>query len=287
MRTRSSRAGGRTPETPINIELTHAKMDTAARELILLGTSTSVGVPVIGCRCEVCNSSDPRNHRTRVGVFVPAPEGNFVIDTPPELRLQLVRERVDVVHAAVFTHAHADHIFGLDDLRIFGHRLDRDIPLHCEEPVERQLRSAFGYAFEAPGVNAHHFATPRLSFRRIGPDEPFELLGMPIRPIRLMHGRLPVLGFRIRDVAYCTDVSAIPEESYPLLEGLDTLGSEAPRDEPHATHFSIGQAIDVARRVRPRRTFLTHLSHTLDYAATNARLPPDVRLAHDGLRITF
>lgn len=262
-------------------------MTSSARELVILGTATSVGVPIVGCRCEVCTSTDPKNARTRVSVYVPAPEGNFVIDTPPELRIQLVRERVEVVHAAVFTHAHADHIFGLDDLRIFGYRLDRDVPLHCEEAVENQLRSAFGYAFETSSVNAHHFSKPRLAFRRIGPAEPFELLGLTVRPIRLLHGRLPVLGFRLRDFAYCTDVSHIPDESWPLLEGLDTLVIDALRDEPHPTHFSIGQALEVARRVRPKRTYLTHLSHTLDYTATNARLPPDVRLAYDGLRIAY
>lgn len=262
-------------------------MTTSARELVILGTATSVGVPIVGCRCSVCTSTDPKNHRTRVGVYVSAPEGNFLIDTPPELRIQLVRERVETVHAAIYTHSHADHIFGLDDLRIFGYRLDRDIPLYCEEIVERQLRTSFGYAFATALVNAHHFAAPRLAFRRIAPAEPFDLLGVSVHPIRLMHGQLPVLGFRIRDFAYCTDVSFIPDESWPLLEGLDTLVIDALRDEPHATHFSIGQALDVVRRVRPRQTFLTHLSHTLDYAATNARLPPDVRLAYDGLRIAY
>src|SRR6476620_1897487 len=143
------------------------------RELVILGTATSVGVPVVGCRCEVCTSGDPKNQRTRVGVFVPAPEGNFVIDTPPEFRLQLVREKIDVVHAAIFTHSHADHIFGLDDLRIFGFRLDRAIPLYCEEIVERQIRAAFSYAFDALDPDAHHFAAPKLSFERIGADAPF------------------------------------------------------------------------------------------------------------------
>ncbi len=262
-------------------------VDPSRRELTILGTATSVGVPVIGCRCAVCTSADPKNRRTRVGVYVPAPEGNFVIDTPPELRLQLVREQVELVHAAVFTHSHADHIFGLDDLRIFGYRLDRDIPLYCEEPVERQLRASFGYAFESSSINAHHFSKPRLAFRRIEDDGPFELLGLTVRPIRLMHGDLPILGFRVRDFAYCTDVSAIPDESWPLLDGLDTLVIDALRDEPHPTHFSIGQALDVVRRVKPRRAYLTHLSHNLDYTETNRRLPHGVELAYDGLRIAF
>jgi phosphoribosyl 1,2-cyclic phosphate phosphodiesterase len=262
------------------------------RELILLGTGTSVGVPVIGCRCPVCKSTNPRNHRTRTGVLVPAPGGNFLIDTPPELRIQLLREQVEIVHAAVFTHSHADHIFGLDDLRIFGYRLDRAIRLYCEEAVERQLRLAFSYAFDPPDPDAHHFAVPKLAFERIahrgdGTAEPFELLGQLIRPIRLMHGKLPMLGFRINDVAYCTDVSLIPAESWPLLEGLDTLVIDALRDQPHPTHFSVGQALEVIERVKPRRAYFTHVSHSLDYEATNARLPENVELSYDGQRIPF
>ena len=259
---------------------------TLSRELILLGTGTSVGVPVIGCECDVCTSANPRNHRTRTGVAVSAPEGVFVIDTPPELRLQLVRERIPLVHAAVFTHAHADHIFGLDDLRICGHRLDRPISLYCEENVERQVRAAFNYAFAEPDPDAHKFATPNLRFERIG-LEPFDVLGLTIRPIRLFHGKLPILGFRIGNVAFCTDVSSIPDQSWPLLDGLDVLIIDALRDQPHPTHFSVGQALEVVGRVRPRRTYLTHVSHSLEYDTTNARLPDGVELAYDGLRTGY
>jgi phosphoribosyl 1,2-cyclic phosphate phosphodiesterase len=234
----------------------------------------------------VCTSTDPRNHRTRTGVLVPAPLGNFVIDTPPELRLQLVREKIPLVHAAVYTHGHADHIFGLDDLRICGHRIGGPIRLYCEVPVEAQLRRAFAYAFSPPEPNAHAFAIPNLAFERIG-DEPFEILGLTVRPIRLMHGRLPILGFRIGDAAYCTDVSEIPAESWELLEGLDTLVLDALRDTPHPTHFSLGQALEVVQRVRPRRAYFTHVSHSLEYHATNARLPDGVELSYDGLRIAF
>ena len=141
--------------------------DTTSRHLVLLGTGTSVGVPMIGCHCEVCDSDDPKNQRGRCGVAVEAPEGIFLIDTPPELRLQLVRERIDRVHAAVFTHNHADHIFGLDDLRICGQYLDSSIPLYCEEAVENQIRRAYHYAFGNPPANSHRGATPRFHFERI------------------------------------------------------------------------------------------------------------------------
>lgn len=257
-----------------------------SRELILLGTGTSVGVPVVGCRCAVCTSDDSRNQRTRTGVFVPAPAGNFLIDTSPEIRLQLLREKIDLVHAALFTHAHADHIFGLDDLRIFGHYLEGPVTLYCEEAVEEQLRRAFHYAFAPPFPNDHHFAVPKLQFRRIG-TEPFDILGLPVQPVRLYHGKLPVLGFRLGDVAFCTDVSQIPEDSFPLLEGLDVLILDALRDRPHPTHFSLEESLAVVQRLRPQKTYFTHISHWLDHAETNARLPDDVELAYDGLRIPF
>jgi phosphoribosyl 1,2-cyclic phosphate phosphodiesterase len=254
-------------------------------EFIITGCGTSVGVPVIGCDCETCRSTNPRNQRTRTGVVVRAPEGIFVIDTGPEFRLQLVRERIPVVHAAIYTHNHADHIFGLDDLRICGHRLDRAIPLYCEEAVERAIRQSFNYAFaEEEPLNPHKYALPRLRFERIG-EEPFRLLGLLIRPIRLMHGNLPVLGFRINDVAFCTDVSYIPESSWPLLEGLDVLILDALREKPHPTHFCLCESLEVVERLKPRRVYFTHLSCSLEYEKTNAQLPPGVELAYDGLRI--
>lgn len=253
-------------------------------EIVLMGTGTSVGVPVVGCDCDVCRSENPRNQRTRSGVLVRAPHGNFVIDTPPELRLQLVRERVELVHAALYTHSHADHIFGLDDLRICGHRLDQAIPLYCEAVVETQLRTSFNYAFAETTLNTHRFALPRLRFERIG-EQPIDLLGVRVQPVRLLHGNLPILGFRIARVAYCTDVSHIPDASWPHLENLDVLVLDALRESPHPTHFSVDQALQVAARVGAKRTYLTHLSHSLEYDATNARLPEGVELAYDGLRI--
>lgn len=265
-------------------------MDTSGSSLtgqmILLGTGTSNGVPMIGCQCPVCISSDPRNQRTRSGVLIHAPQGNILIDTPPELRIQLLREKIDLVHAAIFTHGHADHIFGLDDLRLFGYYLKEAVPLFCEQIVEERIRTSFDYAFTDPYPNVHAGATPKLSLHRIT-EEPFYLLGLEIRPIRLMHGKLPVLGFRLNNVAFCTDVSQIPDESWPLLEGLDVLVLDALRDKPHPTHFSLSEAVDVAYRVRPKMTYLTHVSHQLDHAETNARLPRGIELAYDGLRIPF
>ncbi len=255
-------------------------------ELILLGTGTSHGVPLIGCHCAVCESTNPRNQRTRTGVAVRAPDGMFLIDTPPELRIQLVREKIDLIQAVLYTHSHADHLFGLDDLRLFGYRLQHPVPLYCEETVERQIRAAYSYAFAEPAPDLHHGALPQLEIRRLG-LEPLELLGLTIRPIRLIHGKLPVLGFRLGDVAFCTDVSRIPDESWPLLENLDVLIIDALREEGHATHFGIHEALEAIRIAKPRRAYLTHVSHHLEYEATNARLPPHVELAYDGLRVPF
>lgn len=254
--------------------------------LTLLGTGTSVGVPVIGCDCEICLSDDPRNNRMRSGVLVRAPLGNFVIDTSPELRLQLVRAKCKLVHAAIFTHGHADHIMGLDDLRIFGFRLEKDVPLLCEPIVEEQLRQSFNYAFSSK-PKAHRFAVPRLSFQTIGPDEPFDLMGLRVVPLRLMHGKLPILGFRVGDIAYCTDVSSIPRDSCEKLQDLDVLIIDTLREEPHPTHMSLPQALKMIKRLQPKRAFLTHLSHQFEYHATNKRLPDNVELAYDGLELPF
>lgn len=208
----------------------------------------------------------------------------MLIDTSPELRLQLVREQIDMVHAVVYTHAHADHILGLDDLRIFGYKLKRPIPLYCEPIVEASLRQTFSYAFVPVEERNHQHSTPDLVFRTIG-TEPFDVLGLHFIPLRLIHGKLPVLGFRINDVAFCTDVSFIPEETWPLLEGVKVLILDALFDEPHPTHFSVDQACEVIARVKPERAYLTHCSHRLDYDKTNARLPAGVELAYDGLQI--
>ncbi|MGQ0634915.1 MAG: MBL fold metallo-hydrolase [Planctomycetaceae bacterium] len=261
-----------------------ANVSATGPQMILLGTGTSNGVPMIGCHCDVCRSTNPRNHRTRTGVLVRAPDGNFLIDTPPELRLQLVREQVDLVHAVLFTHGHADHVFGIDDLRLFGYYLQRPVPLFAEPETAARIRTSFDYCFAEPTVNDHLGARPQLEMHELG-LKAFDLLGLTVRPIRLWHGRLAVLGFRINNVAFCTDVSRIPDESWPLLENLDTLVLDALRDKPHPTHFGIGQALEVVERVRPARTYLTHISHQLEYAQTNARLPAGVELAYDGLRI--
>lgn len=251
---------------------------------MLLGTGTSVGVPAIGCGCNVCTSDDPRNRRTRCGVILGLPEGNLLIDTPPDLREQLLREQIGIVHGVLYTHEHADHIFGLDDLRLMQFYLGGPVPLYCEPTVEDRIRKSFDYAFRNP-TGLHSGAVPQLTIQRIG-LEPFEVLGARVTPVRLQHGpRFEVLGFRFGNVAYCTDVSGIPEESMQRLRDLDVLILDCLRHEPHETHFGLRQSLAVIAELRPRRALLTHASHDLDYAATNARLPAGVEMAYDGQEV--
>jgi len=217
--------------------------------------------------------------------LIRGPQGEFIIDAGPELRLQLVREEATLVQAAVFTHAHADHILGLDDLRIFGYRMDAAVPLFCEETVESQIRQVFSYAFTDPATHAHQFAAPKLRFERIFPGKAFTLSGLNILPVRLKHGDLPVLGFRIGNVAFLTDMSMIPSESKDLLQGLDTLVIDALRKEPHPTHLHVDAAIRIVRQIRPKQAYLTHMSHDLDYDALRNELPDGIEPAYDGLKI--
>jgi phosphoribosyl 1,2-cyclic phosphate phosphodiesterase len=252
-------------------------------QLVFLGTGTSVGVPVIGCGCATCTSPNPRNSRTRCGLVLGLPGGNLLIDSPPDLRTQLLREKIGIVHAALFTHDHADHLFGLDDLRLFPYHLGGPLPVFCEEHVEARIRKSFDYAFQ-PDAHKYAGGVPQLEFRRIT-TEPFEVLGAPVVPLRLHHGRFRVLGFRFGKVAYCTDTNGIPPESLSLLSGLDVLVLDALRYQPHPTHFSLDEAVAMARQVAAKRTFFTHMSHDLEHDTVNAALPPGMELAYDGLRV--
>jgi phosphoribosyl 1,2-cyclic phosphate phosphodiesterase len=219
-------------------------------------------------------------------VIIGLPEGNLLIDTPPDLRTQLLRERIGIVHAVAYTHAHADHLFGLDDLRLFPFYLGHPVPLYCEPRVERRIRHSYDYAFDAI-PRTHPGAAPRLEIRSIS-LEPFSVLGAEVIPLRLQHGpNLQVLGFRIGDFAYCTDTNQIADATFARLAGVRTFVIDALRPDPHPTHFSLDQAIAAAQRVGAEQTWLTHSSHELDYEATNQRLPPGIAMAYDGLRTSL
>jgi len=252
--------------------------------LVLLGTGTSVGVPCIGCDCAVCTGGHPRNQRTRSSAILGLPQGNLLIDTPPDLRMQLLREKIPLVHAVLYTHEHADHLHGLDDVRLFPFMLGHPIPIYASEIVENRIRKVFDYAFEKRDLT-HAGAVPSMQLRRVD-DRPLEILGSVLTPIPLIHGPYcNVYGYRIGNVAYCTDTNRIEPSSLELLEGLDVLVLDALRTTKHATHFSVGEALDVIEQLRPKKAYLTHLSHELDYMTFHRELPEHVALAYDGLRI--
>jgi phosphoribosyl 1,2-cyclic phosphate phosphodiesterase len=261
-----------------------AATTSIAGQLVFLGTGTSVGVPTLGCDCCVCRSENPRNKRMRCALALGLPQGNLLIDTPPDLRTQLLREDIGLIHAVAYTHEHADHLFGLDDLRIFPYFLQTAMPLYCEPCVENRIRRSYDYAFDDRKQHLHPGAVPHLEIVPIGLN-PFSVLGATILPIRLLHGRLPVLGFRIGDIAYCTDTHDIPEESWPRLSGLRVLILDCLRPRPHPTHLSLEAAVDWAQRIGAEHTYFTHISHELEHEATNELLPPGMELAYDGLRI--
>lgn len=257
-----------------------------SRVLTFLGTGTSVGVPMLGCECSVCRSSDPRNHRTRSSVVISTQRGHVLIDSGPEVRLQLLRERIPLIHAVLYTHYHADHLMGMDDLRVFPKILGAPLPVYCTEEVEAVIRRTFPYAFASELQHMPYGALPRLEFHRID-SRPFEVLFHKVTPIPFKHSWYDVLGFRFDTLAYCTDVKEIPDSSWPLLEGLDVLILDALRPKPHPAHLSLEEALAVVERVRPRQTYFTHLAHEMDYERISASLPPRVSLAYDGLKLRF
>jgi phosphoribosyl 1,2-cyclic phosphate phosphodiesterase len=259
----------------------HPGRDLTGR-LLFLGTGTSVGVPLVGCGCDTCLRGGPRDVRTRSSVLVGLPTGHLLVDTTPDLRGQLLREGIGKVDAVLYTHDHVDHVYGLDDVRPLCFHSGRPMRVLCEEPVEIRIRKAFDYAF-APAPPAGG-GVPRLSFERIG-TAAFDLLGATVVPLRLRHGPLDVLGFRFGNIAYCTDTSGIPDETWPLLEGLDVLVLDCLRPSRHPTHLSLDEALAVAARVGARRTLFIHLSHELPHEATTAALPAGVELAYDGLEV--
>jgi phosphoribosyl 1,2-cyclic phosphate phosphodiesterase len=253
--------------------------------LVFLGTGTSHGVPVIGCDCPVCTSPNPKNQRTRCSVVLGLPRGILLVDTPPDLRVQLLREKIGLVHAVLYTHEHADHLFGLDDLRIFAKYLGGDLPVYCEPRVEARIRGVFDYAFDPVARTYMAGGVPRLDLRSIS-SEPFEVLGSRAVPIPLRHGRYDVFGYRFGPLAYCTDTNAIPPESMSLLQGLDVLVLDCLRRKPHPTHLTLDEAVAAARQVAAKRTLFTHLCHELEHEETNASLPPGMEAAYDGMVVT-
>ncbi len=257
--------------------------DPAPRlKLTVLGSGTSVGVPTIGCTCKVCKSSDPRNRRLRPSLLVRWGEHNVVIDTGPDFREQALAADISKLDAILYTHAHADHILGIDDLRPFNYHQRGPIPIHCTASTLEVIQRVFAYIFHAGPSES---SRPRIQPVIFGGDT-FEIAGLSFLPIPLKHGSGPCHGFRFGGAAYLTDHSVIPEESMPLLEGLDVLFLDALRYKPHPTHSTVDQSLKTVERLKPRRTYFTHISHDLEHERAESLLPPNVRLAYDGLEIT-
>lgn len=251
-------------------------------EVLILGSGTSHGVPMIGCDCAVCRSEDPRDKRTRPSILVRTSLQCLLVDTAPELRLQCISNGVNRVDAVLYTHHHADHVAGLDDLRRFNWLMQKAVPLYGTERTLTNLRRMFHYAFE-PAPDSPH-SRPQLDLHPID-ERPFTVGGETVVPIPLMHGPLPVLGFRVGRFAYCTDCSSVPAASMDLLRDLDVLVLDALRHDSHPAHFSLEQAIEAAGRIGAARTFFTHMTHQLGHEATNRGLPDGMALAYDGLRL--
>lgn len=247
-----------------------------------LGTGTSHGVPMIGCECGTCRSSDPRDRRLRPSIYIQARGGpSLLVDAGPDLRMQALTHGITRVDAIIFTHGHADHILGLDDVRRFNALMGGAMPLYGDERTLVEIQRTFSYVFSPDTPKGG--GLPQLDLRPV--SGPFTIEGLRIVPVPIWHGQRLILGLRIGAFAYLTDCSGIPDESWPLLGGLDVVVLGALRERPHPTHFSLQQALEASRRIGARQTWFTHMCHDLPHAATCARLPPGVSLAYDGLEL--
>ncbi len=253
--------------------------------LILLGTGTSFGVPQIGCRCPTCTSTDPRDRRTRTAALIETRSKRLLIDTPPELRLQLVAAGVDHVDAVLFTHAHADHVHGIDDLRALSVRQGAMLPAYGSRATMADLVAKFPYIFDPSILVPVGTSKPELAAHVLEPGTSASIAGVPVLPLSLPHGDHQVFGYRVGAVAYLTDVKAIPDSVMEALQGLEVLVLNALLSRPHPLHLSIPEAVAAAQRVGARRTLFTHLTHETTHAALAAKLPAGIAPAYDGLVI--
>ena len=255
-------------------------MSDASARVLVLGTGTSHGVPMIGCECSTCRSTDPRDRRSRASIYIQIDGGPAVlVDTTPDLRMQALTHGIKRVDAIVYTHSHADHIMGLDEVRRFNVLQKATIPCYGDERTLDDLRRIYTYVFDP--ATARGGGIPQVVTARVAGE--FCIGAATFVPVPLLHGSRTILGFRVGSFAYLTDCSGIPDASWPLLSGVKTLILDALRTRPHPTHLSLDQALAVVQRLKPERALFTHMCHDLPHAATCAQLPPDVQLAYDGL----
>ncbi|HEY6988618.1 MAG TPA: MBL fold metallo-hydrolase [Bryobacteraceae bacterium] len=249
--------------------------------ILVLGSGTSVGVPMVGCRCKVCTSTDPRDRRLRPSVLLRFGSKRILIDTSPDFRYQALHFGIERLDAILYTHSHADHILGLDDVRPFNFLQKQEIPIYCSAEALDTIQRTFPYVFDGRPSES---SRPRLR-THIFEDEPICAAGITFLPIRVAHGQGTAHGFRFGDSAYLTDHSAIPPESLEKLTDLDVLFLDALRNNPHPTHSTVEESLRTVEKLKPRRAFFTHVSHDLLHAAVEARLPANVQMAYDGLEI--
>lgn len=253
--------------------------------LRFLGTGTSFGIPQVGCGCAVCASTDPRDRRTRSAALVETAGATILIDTPPELRLQLVAAGIRRLDAVLFTHEHADHINGIDDLRMFSVRRRRPLPVYGPRETLERLRRSFDYIFDDAVLPYEGTSKPTLEIHEVEPGRAVSMAGVEALPLSFRHGNLRVFGYRFGKLAYLTDVKAIPDAERDQLKDLEVLVINALWWRPHPTHLSIGEAVEAARALGARRTYLTHLTHETGHAELAAQLPDGVKPAYDGLSL--
>ncbi len=253
-------------------------------QLTFLGTGTSAGIPLIGCNCEICQSDNPKDTRLRSSVLFQDDHHTAIVDTGPDFRAQMLQHNVDHLDAVLFTHEHRDHIAGLDDTRPYLFWTGNPMPIFCEEPVEKAIRRDFYYAFQ----DNPYPGSPQFQIRKIAPNSPFSVGSMEFTPLRIMHGKMPIVGFKCGSVAYITDANVIPEESWEQLIGIDILILNALRIETHHSHYNLQQAIAVAEKSQAKQVYFTHISHQLGlHQEINQQLPDNITLAYDGLTITW
>lgn len=257
-----------------------AKGHLAPIEITVLGSGTSTGIPSIGCNCEVCLSDKPENKRLRSSIYIDHPSQKILVDCSSDFRQQALRYKMPRIDAVLLTHDHADHIGGIDDIRNYNFIQKEPIDFYASSATLATVRKRFGYIFEPTQIGG---GLPQIRLHPVAGEKPFQLGDLEILPVPLKHGVLDIFGFRIgRRFAYLTDCSTVPEKSMAWLEGLDTLVVDALRPEPHSTHFSLDEALEFSRKVKPRQTWFTHMAHKLEHFATNAALPPEAQLLRDG-----
>jgi phosphoribosyl 1,2-cyclic phosphate phosphodiesterase len=250
--------------------------------ITVLGSGTSMGVPTIGCECKVCTSQDERDRRTRPSVLIRFGGHSVLIDSTPDFREQALRENIKRLDAVLYTHAHADHILGLDDLRPLTFKREQKLPIYADAPTARVIERMFAYVFDPEST---YSTRPQVTLHRL--NGALELFGIKFQPLKVMHGDTEITAYRFGTAAYLTDFSVIPEPTMEALSGLDILFLDALRRRPHPTHSSLEESLKIVQRLSPKRAFFVHMSHDLGHEETNRSLPEHIRLAHDGLKLDF